>query len=304
MTHSKRTLRLRAMRAMLASFATFAVSGAEAQWFPPVGAASPAEIAERLRAQGYALTGPLLRKDTIYLADVTVGPGGHERLVIDAWSGEILQRFVGRPGAWRQGPGGYVIERGEFDSPPPLAPPPARDFFFGPGGGNFAYGGPPGARIPEAVGPVSPPEATPKSKVKPRPAGTTRKPADSRPSTAAVSPGQQVTPPDSGAAPTTGANQTANDNPGAAAAPSAAAPAGAPAASPPPAPAARLDAPSSPAGAPAQPQETSRQAPSASVAQTQRKEEAPPARSEPASAPTPKPSDKSKVNDVPVNPLE
>ena len=176
MTQSTRTSRLPAMRAMLGALAILAFSGAEAQWFPPVGAASPAEIAERLRAQGYVLTAPLLRKDTIYLADVTVGPGGHERLVIDAWSGEILQRFVGRPGAWKQGAGGYVIERGEFDTPPPLAPPPARDFFYGQGSGNFASGEPPGARIPEAVGPVGPPEA--KSKAKPRPAAANRKPAE------------------------------------------------------------------------------------------------------------------------------
>ena len=295
MTHSRRTLRLLAMRAMLGALAILAVSGAVAQWFPPVGAASPAEIAERLRAQGYALTGPLLRKDTIYLTDVTVGPGGHERLVIDAWSGEILQRFVGRPGAWKQGAGGYVIERGEFDSPPPLAPPPARDFFYGQGGGNFAYGEPPGARIPEAVGPAGPPEA--KSKAKPRPAGAIRKPADSKPATAAVSPGQQAAPP------AAGGSQPANDNPGGAAPPPAAA--GASAAAPPSAPAAKLDAPSSPASGAAQPQGTAPQAPpSASMAQTQRKEVAPPARSEPASAPAPRSTDKSKVNDIPVNPLE
>ena len=67
------------------------------QWFPPFGAASPREIVERLRAEGYVLVGPLRRNDTVYLADVIGGPAGRERLVIDAWSGEILQRFVARP---------------------------------------------------------------------------------------------------------------------------------------------------------------------------------------------------------------
>ena len=68
----------------------------EAQWFPPIGAASPHEIAERLRAEGFVLIGPLRRNDTVYLADVNAGPAGRERLVIDAWSGEVLQRFVSR----------------------------------------------------------------------------------------------------------------------------------------------------------------------------------------------------------------
>ncbi len=130
-----------------------------------MGAASPNEIAERLRAEGFVLVGPLHRNDTVYLADVNAGPAGRERLVIDAWSGEILQRFVPRNPNSRPGAaGGYVIERGEFDIPPPLAPPPARDFFVGPGGsGNLAYGGPGNARIPEAVGPINPLERNSKN---------------------------------------------------------------------------------------------------------------------------------------------
>ena len=135
-----RNLRPLAVLAGLAAFA--AVGGANAQWFPPMGAASPGEIAQRLRAQGFVLMGPLRRNETVYLADVNAGASGHERLVIDAWSGEVLQRFVARPRTRSPGAaGGYVIERGEFDSPPPLGPPP-RDFFFGSGGGGVAYGGP------------------------------------------------------------------------------------------------------------------------------------------------------------------
>ena len=149
------------------------------QWFPPIGAASPQEIAQRLRAEGFVLVGPLRRNDTVYLVDVNGGPAGRERLVIDAWSGEILQRFVARSPYPRPGVGGgYVIERGEFDSPPPLAPPPARDFFVGPGGnGSVAYGGPANARIPETVGPVGPFERPPRTRVR-KPAASRHAPAE------------------------------------------------------------------------------------------------------------------------------
>ena len=284
------------------------------QWFPPIGAASPQEIAQRLRAEGFVLVGPLRRNDTIYLADVNAGPAGRERLVIDAWSGEILQRFVARSPYPRPGVGGgYVIERGEFDSPPPLAPPPARDFFGGPGGnGSVAYGGPANARIPEAVGPVSPLERTPRTRVKQKPAASKHAPPESKPTTAAVPPAQPLKP-DEG-----GANPAAKDNSGGGAAPAGVAPT----ATPPPASEA-----SQPPSAPPKPEASTGSAPSAApdqakgaapnpeggaaspnMTQTQAKDEAHPAQSEPPVAapatPATKPSDKSKVNDVPVNPLE
>ena len=158
----------------------------QAQWFPPMGAASPGEIAQRLRAQGFVLIGPLRRNDTVYLADVNAGAAGHERLVIDAWSGEVLQRFVARPRPGAPGAaGGFVIERGEFDSPPPLAPPPARDFFFGSGGGGVAYGGPPSAPV----------ETAPRTRVNPRSAPIRRKPAEPKPAVTAAPPAQPAAPP-------------------------------------------------------------------------------------------------------------
>jgi len=298
-SHGK--LRPIAVRAVLAAFAAFAVvSGARAQWFPPMGAASPGEIAERLRAQGFALIGPLRRNDTVYLADVNAGAAGHERLVIDAWSGEVLQRFVARPRPGRPGAaGGFVIERGEFDMPPPLAPPPARDFFFGSGGGGVAYGGPPGAPL----------EATPRTRVNPRPTPIRRKPAESKPDVTAAPPVQPATPPESGA------NAAAKDNSGAIAPPNAAAPTGATSpgsqASQPGAPA-KPDASPAESPAAAAPDQMKQAQPnpegpaaSPNVAQTQAKREPqiePPAAAPPA--PATKPSGKSKVNDVPVNPLE
>ncbi len=143
-------LRALGLRAAFGAAAAFSVvAAADAQWFPPLGAAPPGEIVERLQAEGYVLIQPLRRNGTVYLADVRAGTGGHERLVLDAWSGEILQRFVARPRIGRSGSETYFVEGGEFSSPPPLGPPPARDF--------FAYGGPPDAQ-PPPLGPVGRPE--------------------------------------------------------------------------------------------------------------------------------------------------
>ena len=130
---------LAAAAALMALFGVADAPEARAQLFPPLGAASPGEIATRLKAQGFVLTAPLTRRDTVYLADVR-GPKGRERLVLDAWSGAILQSFVSRGRNWRPGMSPYVTGGGEFDSPPPLGPPPTRDFYGAPG--SFAYGSP------------------------------------------------------------------------------------------------------------------------------------------------------------------
>ena len=244
----------------------YAASGsAQAQWLPPLGAAPPGEIVQRLSAQGYVLIGPLRRNQTVYLADAN-GPGGRERLVIDAWSGEILQRFVARPRSANPAVrGGYLVEGGEFSAPPPLGPPPARDFFPGPG---YAYGAPSDVPGPSTVGPVGPPESQPRPK-RPRPAATPHKPGETKPATASAPSEQAAKPPQSGVG-----------------APGAPAPAGgAPTPSSAPTPAAESSVPAAPAPPPAQPVAPAPQAAT----------EAPPAG---------KAEDKPKVNDVPVNPLE
>ncbi len=276
-----------------------------AQWFPPIGAASTREIAERLKAEGFVLIGPLRRNDTVYLADVNAGPAGRERLVIDAWSGEILQRFVERSASSRPGAADrYAIERGEFDSPPPLGPPPAREFFNGPGGdANLAYGGPANTRIPDAVGPVSPLERTPRTKVKSKPAANKPSPVQPKPATAALPPAQPAKPDEGGATP------AVKDTSGGAAAPPPA-----PEASQQPSPPPRPDAPTTAPSPSVTPDQTKTATPNPagaatlpSIPQTQAKEEPRPAQS-PAAVPsapaTTKSGDKSKVNDVPVNPLE
>ena len=178
-----------ASRAASAAAAAFALAcPVDAQWLPPFGAAPPAEIVQRLRAEGYVLARPLQRRDTVYLADVAHGPRGRERLVVDAWSGEILQKFLVRRGE-------YVPEGGEFSEPPPLGPPPARDF----GEGTFYSG--PGAEAPPRArartrssvahrGGEPPAEApSPAS-----PAGAPNAPGATPPAAAAVpNPGQSAT---------------------------------------------------------------------------------------------------------------
>lgn len=65
------------------------------------GGPSPYEIERRLDAGGYTLTGPLIRRGDVYLADVVVGRGDFERLVIDAETGRIVQQFRARQARWR-----------------------------------------------------------------------------------------------------------------------------------------------------------------------------------------------------------
>ena len=147
------------------------VPAAMAQWLRPWPAVSPGAIEQRLEAQGYLLIAPLHRRPLVYLADVSAGPAGYQRLVIDAWSGMILQRFVAPPRRW--GPV-FAMREGGFAEPlPPGAVEP-------PLGGGFpampnenpasksAYGGPPSVHIPAAISPVGPPDAPSATKPKPK----------------------------------------------------------------------------------------------------------------------------------------
>ena len=89
---------------------------ARAQWLPPWGAASPGEIERSLEAQGYGLIAPLMRRPGVYLADVSAGPAGYQRLIVDARSGQILERFVAPGRTW--GPA-LAARDEEFGEPPP-----------------------------------------------------------------------------------------------------------------------------------------------------------------------------------------
>ena len=125
------------------------------------------------------LIAPLQRRPSVYLADVSAGPAGYQRLVIDAWSGDILQRFIGPARRW--GPQ-LAAREGDFAQPPPSGfggPGPGGGFSTTPNGGpasNSASGGPANVRIPAAISPFGSPEAPSATKPKPKKPGTTAAP--------------------------------------------------------------------------------------------------------------------------------
>jgi hypothetical protein len=152
------------------------VSAAPAQWLPPPWrfAPPPGAIEQSLEAQGYRLAAPLTWRPGVYLADVSAGPAAHQRLVIDARTGMILERFIARGRAWgptlaardegyggseRSGPSG---EFRDAPRPAPLA--------------KSAYGGPGNVHIPAAISPYGPMEAPAGAKANPRSVSTDHKP--------------------------------------------------------------------------------------------------------------------------------
>jgi len=176
------------------------VPGAAAQWLmPPWRAAFPGEIARSLEAQGYLLTAPLIRRPGIYLADVSAGPAGHQRLIIDAMSGQILERFLapgqmsGQVSGQIWGPG--FASRGEELGEPS---PPGAD--GAPIGGELLDEPRPAAparksvrglaniHIPAAISPYGDEEAPAGVKRKPKSLSTERRPSAVRPAGPAFSP--------------------------------------------------------------------------------------------------------------------
>ena len=164
-----------------------ATSAAQAQWYSALGPAPAEAIVQRLHAQNYTLMGPLRRNQRVYLADVIAGATGRERLVIDAYSGEILQRFVAMPRSLGPAIGGYVLEGGEFSAPITLGPPPAPEFYS-------AYGAPSDFATPSPVAPVGPREAEPKPKPRPQ------KPAEMKRARSTTPSEQAAKAPEAGAA--------------------------------------------------------------------------------------------------------
>ena len=145
------------------------VPTAKAQWLTPWRAASPGEIERSLEAQGYGLIAPLVRRPEVYLADVSAGPAGYQRLVIDARSGQILERFIAPGRMW--GPR-FAARDEEFSEPPrpggigpPLSPSVSGRPAATPAT-KSAYGGPADAHIPAAISPYG---AEAPAGVKPRP---------------------------------------------------------------------------------------------------------------------------------------
>jgi hypothetical protein len=132
-----------------------------AQWMPAWGAPFAGDIEQSLEARGYVLTAPLVRRPGVYLADVSAGPAGHWRLIIDARSGRVLERFPASGRNW--GPAlaardeGFGEPQSSDDAGPPL------------------NAGPANVRIPAAVGPYGAREPRPGTKAKPKSASTERR---------------------------------------------------------------------------------------------------------------------------------
>ncbi len=158
---------------LVALFGFAFVPSAMAQWLPPPwGAAFPGEIARSLEASGYVLTAPLLRRPGIYIADVSAGPAGYRRLIIDARSGQILESFPASRRMWGPRLAARDEEFGEPASPGVGEPRLGGAFSNPPGGsapGKSAYGGSGNVHIPAAISPYGPAAAPlstkPKSKV-------------------------------------------------------------------------------------------------------------------------------------------
>src|SRR5579871_1070654 len=168
-------LRRRLVGSALGGLIAFAiVPFATAQWLPPWRAVVPPwDITHRLEAQGYMLIAPLQRRPGVYLADVRAGPAGHQRLVIDARNGEIIERFLSPPRSFSPE---FGARDGEFDQPlPGVVHPPGygfdgRNAATGP---RSAYGGPADVYIPTVISPYGS-HSAPKPKPS-TPAGTARK---------------------------------------------------------------------------------------------------------------------------------
>jgi hypothetical protein len=73
-----------------------AAPGAEAQWFNLGFGLRPDQVEREIVASGYQLAGPVERNGGVYLADVVGRGGDRQRLVVDANSGRLLQRFRAR----------------------------------------------------------------------------------------------------------------------------------------------------------------------------------------------------------------
>ena len=133
---------------------------ASAQWLPPPWrAAFPGDIERSLEARGYVLTAPLLRRPGIYIADVSAGPAGYQRLIVDARSGQILESFPASGRMW----GSALAARGDGfgePQPPGVGGPPLNGEFSGTPGSvrvtQQSSGAAAGIHIPAAISPYGP----------------------------------------------------------------------------------------------------------------------------------------------------
>jgi hypothetical protein len=57
----------------------------------------PGQVERIIQSQGFRLTGPIYRNGRVYVADVQDERGVHQRLIVDAYTGDVLQAFVTGP---------------------------------------------------------------------------------------------------------------------------------------------------------------------------------------------------------------
>jgi len=134
--HSKPSRRLAWAAAAVVLLALPTAAPASAQgFFFLFGGPSPYEIERQLAAAGYLVTSPLTLRGDVYLADVVVRGEGPQRLVIDAHSGRIVERYRGHADRWREAaappPSAWGDDPGPWNAPrppsaigPAAAPPP------------------------------------------------------------------------------------------------------------------------------------------------------------------------------------
>jgi hypothetical protein len=147
---------------------------ASAQWAPSLWpAVSPIAVERSLEAQGYGLVAPIVGRPGIYLADVVAGAAGYERLVIDARSGQILERFPRAARMWGPALAARDEQFGEL-LPDDVGPPWGPGFSNGPGAGPSAYGDP-GSVHSSGADPYDRQEGLGGTKPKPKPLSTGRK---------------------------------------------------------------------------------------------------------------------------------
>lgn len=149
------------------------------------GTPSPDDIARRLQASGYVVTGPLVLRGDVYLADVVVRGEGPERLIIEPRSGRILQRFRVRSDRWREATA-PPVDTGEDD--PRLLDGPRPPADVGPGAAP-PYTAGPNNWAPSAPVVVETPKVAPRraeSKPKPPAVADVTNPPAAQPSPLAV----------------------------------------------------------------------------------------------------------------------
>jgi hypothetical protein len=119
--------------ALAVSLVGLGASAAQAQLFNWDSALPRAQVERMIQASGYRLTGPIIRRGAVYLANVLGPRDDLERLIVDAGDGRVLQRFpaVRRADLYGGWPGqpprpasmfGWLGGSGEDDAAAPRPP--------------------------------------------------------------------------------------------------------------------------------------------------------------------------------------